>query len=427
MQVREKKGDFWFEDRFASFGPALIAAGYSIEQLLSCSTENDVHTIMAAIAVDKAEPYILAIKRVRKELDAEAKAAKSAPQPLWVRKCREAHGRGMQLFINDDGVRWDSYTFGKIMLAYMREAFARPIGWDELGARALINELVQTVQRRTDRAHEKTPTVAEVLDALSKMLGILRQCKLDSAAAHVQEILEEAQTLAREARRHETIQKAFAVSSAEGEKLELYRAMCDFEVRLRLEAGKFDFQCGTITFGGPSVVWAADRTGRIKAEAERLKRIAEARHWLFHSTSAQVEIRSVLVDMEIVLHRFRGLQHQSQPLTEDSQKVLGWGWTDELDSLRCTLDDGGNVHFDILMEIDGGGMSIPMSPDKWLVGRDDMIDQLCHALCQPDTQILLHGIQGVGKDMVAASVVQQDEIRGHAELQLQAWLQGSTE
>ena len=47
--------------------------------------------------------------------------------------------------------------------------FAPLIGCDEFEARGLLKDLIQTLQRRTLRAHRRMPTEAEVLDAPSNL------------------------------------------------------------------------------------------------------------------------------------------------------------------------------------------------------------------------------------------------------------------
>ena len=107
LQVRHKEEELWFNERFASFEPDLRAAGSSVDALFACTTDNEVHAIMSSIGLEKRAPYLRAVKRIRRELEAEANAAKEV-QPPWVQKCREAHGRKMQKFINDDGESWDT-------------------------------------------------------------------------------------------------------------------------------------------------------------------------------------------------------------------------------------------------------------------------------------------------------------------------------
>ncbi len=312
--------------------------------------------------------------------------------------------------------------------------FAPKIGHDEFEARELLAELLRVVQRRTLRAHTRKPSEAEALDALSRMEAVLRKFGCDAEADDIGAGLKEAQELVRTARMRdpsiEPEQRTVPVRRDEAARLMLYRAMHAFEAQLLAEAGKFTFQNQTIAFGEAAEVWeqlsAADkqpRRNRLKEEAERLKRVAEARHWLFHLTAAKFDIRSTLIDMGVVLHRLRGIKNAANPLTADVRAADGWDWTTALDML---LGMSGDVQLRILLAIGESGMSIPVAPERCLVGRAAVIDKLCAALCEPSARIWLHGMQGVGKDIVAAEIVLSDPIRSHPQLRLQAWLHGST-
>lgn len=138
-----------------------------------------------------------------------ATAAPASPTPKWVLKAKEAFGRKMKPYIKEHSVDTDIYQTIKIMQGFFREVFApalkemadaandsaaapsmlgsfdlgrRPsaggtdaVPWHraELNAAAVLNSLVQTVQRRNMRAHldaEPCPTSeAEVLDSLRTM------------------------------------------------------------------------------------------------------------------------------------------------------------------------------------------------------------------------------------------------------------------
>eukprot|EP00658_Telonema_sp_P-2_P004464 TRINITY_DN11663_c0_g1_i6.p1 TRINITY_DN11663_c0_g1~~TRINITY_DN11663_c0_g1_i6.p1 ORF type:complete len:526 (+),score=93.18 TRINITY_DN11663_c0_g1_i6:910-2487(+) len=73
-------------------------------------------------------------------------------------------------------------------------------------------------------------------------------------------------------------------------------------------------------------------------------------------------------------------------------------------------------------------MSIPIARTRILVGRDAHIAQATAALVAGAwSRVLLHGLPGVGKDVVAAAVVRSETVRMCEGLELQAWLQGSTD
>ena len=172
MQKRKVQEDLWVEERLASLEPALTAQGLSIAELyrLSSLGDNKIRGVMPSIGLDpKADPLVIAVKRVRKALADEDKAAKEAPQPRYILECRRPFGRLLQPFINEDRLRWDSYTIGKIIQDRLRDVFAPLLGCDELEARELLTDLILLVERRTLRAHDTKPTEREVLDALATM------------------------------------------------------------------------------------------------------------------------------------------------------------------------------------------------------------------------------------------------------------------
>ena len=307
------------------------------------------------------------------------------------------------------------------------QVFSPKIGTDEFEARELLTELLHVVQRRTLRAHRRMPSESEVLDALARMEAVLRKFGRDAEAEQIGAVLKEAQELMCVARMRapdtaaET--RAVPVGREEAAKLMLYRGMHAFEELLLAEAGEFTFQNQTIAFGEAAGAWDGPKKRRLKEEAERLRRVAEARHWLFHSTAAKFDISSVLIDMGKVLHRLRGIKDAALPLTADDRVADGWDWAARLGLLIGT---NGHLQLRILLAVGKSGMAIPMARERCLVGRAAVISKLCAALCEPKARIWLHGMQSVGKDVVAAKVVLCEPICSDPDLQLQAWLSGSS-
>ena len=73
-------------------------------------------------------------------------------------------------------------------------------------------------------------------------------------------------------------------------------------------------------------------------------------------------------------------------------------------------------------------MSIPKSREQYLVGRDAEIKTAVDAALAGDhARVLIHGLPGVGKDVVAVEAVLDCKIKLNPQLTVQAWLQGSTE
>jgi hypothetical protein len=80
------------------------------------------------------------------------------------------------------------------------------------------------------------------------------------------------------------------------------------------------------------------------------------------------------------------------------------------------------------LQITGRHMSIPHPRARELVGRGALIKQATDALLgRAGSRVLIHGLPGVGKDVIAAGVVRSEAVAEHADLRLQAWLQGSTD
>ena len=96
-----------------------------------------------------------------------------------------------------------------------------------------------------------------------------------------------------------------ALDRRQWENLVRYRALHDFERRLRATAGAFHFQNGTIAFGHRADPWENDRKDRIKDPAvkSRLQHIAAAHHSLFHRVTRNVPVAAVVADMGVVLRR----------------------------------------------------------------------------------------------------------------------------
>ncbi len=95
----------------------------------------------------------------------------------------------------------------------------------------------------------------------------------------------------------------------------------------------------------------------------------------------------------------------------------GWDWAARLGLLIVT---NGHLQLRILLAVGKSGMAIPVAPERCLVGRAAVISKLCAALCEPKARIWLHGMQSVGKDVVAAQVVLCEPICSDPDLQLQA-------
>ena len=77
------------------------------------------------------------------------------------------------------------------------------------------------------------------------------------------------------------------------------------------------------------------------------------------------------------------------------------------------------------LQLGGGSMSIPVSLEGVVVGREAEVQRAVTALVGGRSTVLVHGLAGVGKDVVATKVV-RDPALASVRPALAAWLQGST-
>ena len=200
------------------------------------------------------------------------------------------------------------------------------LGCQLFRAKELLIGVLHTAESRNRRAHSETmehtmPSEAEALDAMQQMGDVLAQCNCNVESDHMRRLLSSTQQLverAREADRDGSTQppRAVSISRNAWEKLVRYRALFDFENRLRATAGEFHFMNGSISFGikqDGTIVnsWGREQKERIQGKdiKPRLRRIAHARNSLFH---VMLEGTTTLVDdlndMGTVLHRLANIK-----------------------------------------------------------------------------------------------------------------------
>ena len=118
---------------------------------------------------------------------------------------------------------------------------------------------------------------------------------------------------------------------------------------------------------------------------------------------------------------FHRIRDPSVPLVDEVDSALdpGWPWAEELQHAPTVR---------VMLRITGHRMSIPKTKERCLVGRDTVIDEATEAILSVSgARVLIHGIPGAGKDVVAAETVLREEVSDNAQLTLQAWLQGSSD
>ena len=299
----------------------------------------------------------------------------------------------------------------------------------------------QTVEVRNRRGHGERPSESDVLDSLRHMKFVFAKfefpeqicAKFTFPEQHLEGLLKDAQRLVESARRQPGTIETIGVPRASFEKLVLLRALADFERRLEEQAGGFEFQNGTIRFQLPRHWGDQDsRSQRIKDQDPILRCIAKARHWLFHHTAWLDEhdnpteaIDKVLQNMGDVLHALHGIngntmQEENYDWTYHSKELCKG-----LEAAKTQTD--ARVPVAVALQLSSGQMTIPFPVDKMMVGRDNEIKEVDDALSAgPGARVLIHGVQGMGKDMLAARCA-QDFVKKTDGLELQAWLQGSTD
>jgi hypothetical protein len=253
-----------------------------------------------------------------------------------------------------------------------------------------------------------------VLDALSQMTHVLNRTGHTDAATKITIILGTSKAHACKAHKRSGEVDRLPLSRNECNAQLLYQALNEFEFRLELAVGAFQYQDQTIAFGQGSreaqnTIHKFPNGTEITSEAwvrshkKRFKIIAPARHWYFHHTGDDVDIPSVLLAMHEIL---------------TSTQTDGGQWK------LPTLVTSSMVQVDVTLEAIPERMSIPIDRDKSVVGRKAIIAKIAAKIIAGNhARILLHGIAGVGKDTVAAEVVNESGVQELGGLQ--AWLQAS--
>ena len=342
------------------------------------------------------------LKECQKELDA---CAKQPGRPFWLLKCREAFPSDkMRKYINDDGKTWDAYSLGAIIQANMRRAFAKHLVLDERQAKGLLSRLLSLLQWRNWRAHDRAASSGESLEALRLMDDMLKA--FGQPADDVKEALRTAQMMLTKARAGSSSVEQ-DMSQPQFERVVLFGAVREFVARLTTCCGEVGFKDKTITFGtdkpddafrfGPQF---KARRAWVKTEAVKtmLKGIASGRHWLFHNTSDEIKVGEVLGCMEAVLVELE--------MTE--AHASSWVWPAKLALCK------GSVVTVVVQLIGSTAMRIPATTEQCMTGRDTEVETVAKALVSglPGTRVLVHGLAGVGKDVVATAAVSDPGIAG---------------
>ena len=262
----------------------------------------------------------------------------------------------MQKFVVE-GITWDTFLLVKVVQCHMRAFASAAVGCDERATHTLFRELLQAVEFRNYRSHNRVPSENESLELLRLMRDILHQLKIDSTSVVQQ--LKHAQDLVGRATDTTDLQySAQNMAHATREKLVLYIAMREFESRLTVACGNFTFQDDTIAFSSSrfrdkEIFESRRKWVKLPAAKDALKTIAQSRHWLFHNTSEQVQVVQVLAKMSTVLCNM--LQPEPQPVD------VGWS------SIMSNTGSSSSEAIEVELVLSPTSMRIPAAKERCIV------------------------------------------------------------
>ena len=148
------------------------------------------------------------LAKIRLIEEGQSERRKNEPPAPWLAAVHEAFPSGSKMLQHVTADRtWDMYTIGKVLRYHLHEVFRDAIGCDQYDfqARDLQTLMRRASHLRTLRTHiyhneaKQQPTEAEVLDALSTMIQILKLCDLQAGAAELTSVLSGAQDLCEQA------------------------------------------------------------------------------------------------------------------------------------------------------------------------------------------------------------------------------------
>eukprot|EP00041_Stephanoeca_diplocostata_P001679 m.20935 g.20935 ORF g.20935 m.20935 type:complete len:1905 (-) comp12269_c0_seq4:275-5989(-) len=364
--------------------------------------------------------------------DSSTSSASAAPTSLkptsiWLQKCQKVQPPSEDE-LTEHG-EWNTLVLVTVISGYGKDIFTDLLhDTDDANSvhklREMVSHIRRTVVQRNQRHAEGRMVVMSPMDVLHAIhhmhtiavgcsaaggdvsnfcLEVLEQLENDARfwVGHVQEL---------PAGNVQLIEKTIDVNT--------YNVLALFENMRRLEAllcraiGSFKYQNNTIEFDKLSEV----RKRKIRKIVPFLKCIYDAHFWFCHRTlrtpdfaDIDVAMRAITACMrtcanepldEITLHRFK-----TDLSTERTEQVL----------------------VDVEVTSLASRMKIPMARTTALVGRKAVIEDLVAALADPGKapRILVHGIPGVGKDVVVAEVVHHPRIQSLNGLQL--WIQATTD
>jgi hypothetical protein len=402
-----------------------------------------------------------------------------APPPVraWLAKCKEAVGKKMQDDVHEDNV-WDTYSLCRVLHAFMRDAFKpelakqRKLSVQRL--QKLDKDVALVVESRNLHSYLQQPSEREAVESMRLMEDILRDFGCDAAADKVGAIVKRSRGRVERARQQMKVCVAAAVTVSQAGRVGggeaagagaaaaaaaeatvatealhlqradlldfvLYRAMLEFEPRFRDATG--GFKAANVLQVPGARAWDDERRQVLIRLYDDLARVGALRQRLFHNAGADrghdeacAMAKQALASMGRILHRTVGIK-DALPTTEGDGPPADWEWCRELERvLRSPMTSGGGLASSDTMVvamrlvITGSRMSIPVTRDGIVIGRDDDIAAvIAGLLAGGGSRVVVWGEPGVGKDVVARVAVRDKQVSDHPGFKLQAWLLGSND
>lgn len=162
----------------------------------------------------------------------------------------------------------------------------------------------------------------------------------------------------------------------------------------------FDFQSGTIMCGQQPLTSVFKKTDT-RALKIQLTCIATACHWYFRHTECAIDFTKVTSAMEGVVATVRA-----------ERQAFGSACCDCVFRTLDTAVTGSDcITVNLELRKVSTGMSVPVARLQTMVGRAKSVARITDCLVAPNARVLVYGVPGVGKDVVAAEVVHGDRIK----------------
>ena len=284
-----------------------------------------------------------------------------------------------------------------------RNTFSHADQYGELSERELVAVIAQ---------------MAELLDFLPK-----NEPEIQTASVEANRVLTEARTLMTQAAQSTSATTTTRnLSRDDFEVLIFYHLEAKFRKAMTTLVGPFRFKNKTMEFGEQTESeWKPNSHAIGTNTTEERKMIAASRHWLYHH-SEKVDTMRVLECMRTMLNHptLRSWSLAQSDMISDLLDFIHKAET-------CLGCNAATLSVELELEIRSNKMTIPIEPPRHLIGRQAIVDATLQKLKQVGSCVLLHGLPGVGKDAIAATVAAHKEIQEMDLGSLQAWFTGSTE